>query len=137
MLEKELLNGYIQSGYESISAVASGDLRFPSIMSDFEKMFKSTFYNKVCIEMIKKHFGSTCKLDIGFKGLETISIFILESSRKKIIELETSNTIEETAKRILQSKEMIDLGKPLHLIFSQKSGFYLFNSFSHLFREFS
>ena len=111
MIDKELFKEYIEKGYESISAVASGGLSFPYAMADFEKMFKSAFYEKVCGEQIRTKYQSTCQLEIAEKGLETIAIYILESSRKKMIILENSRLKEEKAKEIISSKDMEDLGK--------------------------
>ena len=127
-LDTELFREYIGKGYQSVAAVNNG-LDFPSIMTDFERKFKSAFYEKVCIEKIKNQFGSTCGLDIADKGLETVAIFILESSRKLMIELDASEDKEETGKRIIQSKEMTDLGKPYKMKKSRINFFHLFEQF--------
>ena len=80
-------------------------------MGDFEIKFKQVLFESACFYPATKILSSACSDGIGNKGLETVVIYILEGSKKHLSTLSASTDKLQTAKELLRSKEILELGK--------------------------
>ena len=102
-------------GYQRISELGQ-DTEFPFGLQRYEKVFNTLMFGSVCGRFIKPVRKGNCDSELLNSSLETISIYILESSRKYLKMLtdgrDGSATKEEISANILNSQELKDLGKP-------------------------
>ena len=84
----------------------------PSAMKNFEVLLKRVVLTSICDDYIKSKLKAGCDTEILNKGLETIVIYLIESSKKNLNALnQATSQKEETAKKILNSKDLRELGK--------------------------
>ena len=114
---------YNNRSYESISRLNQYN-SFPQIFSGYKAIFYNSFFVGICSKNTPRKTTSTassnvariidsyridCSKQLLRSGLETISIFILESSREQLNQYKNFNTTK--AKSILNSNDLKTLGK--------------------------
>ena len=121
-LGKKSFDKYAQAGYQCISNLTSTS-NFPSEQHGLGKDFQNLMFGSICEDFVKPVLKvNECTEELFSTGLETIGIYVLESSRKNIKILTDSKFDEKVAKQLLSSKELADLGE--NLCFSSNSNFF-------------
>lgn len=68
--------------------------------------------NNFCQNFIKaKLTNEECNNELFSKGLETISVYILENSRTAVSSIEGTTNTEESIREIINKQETVNLGK--------------------------
>lgn len=106
------MDEYLDRGYKSLRELST-KLDFPFMLKKFSENYKKIYVENICENFLKNVQGEQCKLTIFEKGLETASVFVMESARKEINQfLDISNNKkEEESQKILSSKNFENLGK--------------------------
>ena len=80
-------------------------------MSTYSELFNELVFVKICDKYIKVQTNQSCSEELYNTGLETISIYILENSRKQLNSFNQAGKKEQVAKSLINSDEMAQLGK--------------------------
>lgn len=84
----------------------------PWFISDYTQMFSNVMFHDMCEYFLKDYTGvQSCTDELLNTGLETMSIFIMENTRKLLSEFTKNGGDEASAKTILNSNDFAALGK--------------------------
>ena len=104
----------MEESYTSIAELGD-DNQFPSILSKYQASFNNLFKVSVCDEFLKGIRKMDCNEELFNTGLETISTYILENSKKVLNSFTVLRKTEQAAKRLLNSADMKKLGTIIFL----------------------
>lgn len=101
--------------YELIGTLINADSYQSFFFEDYKAKVDSLMFGNICKDFINQILKeSTCESELYNKGLETISFYILENSRKSLNTYNTKKSSNENENEILlQSSDMEMLGKNL------------------------
>ena len=125
----------MEMGYANIGSLTQNN-EFPNFMTEYSEIFNELVFVGICEKFIRTQTNETCSEELYNTGLETISIYILENSRKQLNIFAQGKDREDTAKKLIQSDEVAQLGKNLKKI--KKINFFrhflLFSNFRNPFK---
>jgi hypothetical protein len=113
---------YTQEGYNNLGKIVN-ILNIEEIQnSQYIKTLKSVYMTNICTSYLERVAGEACTQELESSGLETVSIFILENSRKILNQFEAlvqegSRSKSQIAEELLNSQDGKTLGKFFRLIF--------------------
>ena len=112
LLGENLFEEYTKKSYEKIGEL-SQDIAFPRMLSWYKEDFSRLYFAEVCQEYIEKVKGERCSDQLLRTSLKTLSISIIERSKKILTKLKVSGVARGTAIELMNSHEVLQLGKNL------------------------
>ena len=104
-----MFQDYTKKSYENVGDL-SQSIAFPRMLSWYKGYFNKLYYVEVCEEYIQKVKKEKCTDQLLRSSLETISISIIERSKKVLTKFRGSETTQKTAIKLMNSHEVIQLG---------------------------
>ena len=105
-----MFSKYVRKSYENLGGL-SQDKSLPGILSLYKAHFDKLYFVEVCEEYIQKVSKKDCSDQLFRWSLETISISIIEDSKKILAKFKGSGLAESSARELIRSHEVAKLGK--------------------------
>ena len=110
ILGEELFLDYVRKSYENLGAL-SQDTSFPGMLSLYKGYFSKLYFIEVCEAYLQKVSNKDCSDQPFRSSLETISISIIENSKKILRKFNDSKRTQSSARELMNSLEALKLGK--------------------------
>lgn len=135
----EIFSESTERGYRAISNITQTQLTAtPWFLAEHNLKISELMSQNVCENFLESYERKTvsCNDELMKKGLETISIFVFENSRKVLNQFDTSEKTTESSVSLLNSEDVKNLGECILIganrveIYTQNTGFAYNSSIS-------
>jgi hypothetical protein len=112
LLDNDLYRYYVDEGYDTIANLTQLNSD-PWFVSEYTEEFSDLMFKDMCENFLYEYTkkDSSCDDELLNTGLETMSIFIMENTRKLLNQFDLNGADQAAAQNLLNSNDFKNLGK--------------------------